>query len=164
MFGYWHAYSYAHVALWAEFRATFLADAFWAIFPDQKLLRRPPLLQSSTFFTWIRLAYPEFRDVLRERIREQANAMVNYDIELVHSIETGRVPISKNNPFRPQLIRLLNLQTLMEFCIPVIQDYGVAIKGNDYAYSRNLSMLLWLFLLCVMPKGVLIIGVRSIVS
>ena len=36
VFGYWHAYSYAHVALWAEFRATYLADAFWAIFPDQK--------------------------------------------------------------------------------------------------------------------------------
>ena len=40
-FGLWHADNYAHVALWHEFRATFLADVFWAIFPNQKLLRRP---------------------------------------------------------------------------------------------------------------------------
>jgi len=87
--------------------------------------------------------------VLRERIREQANAMVNYDIELVHSIENGRVHLSKKNPFRPQLIRLLNLQTLMEFCIPVIQDYGVAIKGNDYAVlEKSLYALVAFFVMC----------------
>ena len=117
VFGYWHAYSYAHVALWSEFRATFLADAFWAIFPDSKLLRRPPLLQSSTLFTWMRLAHPEFRDLLQDRIEELSNDMKTYDIELVKSIETGGMPMFKKKPYRPIVIRLLNLQTLMEFCI-----------------------------------------------
>jgi len=78
VFGLWHAYSYAHVALWDEFRATFLADAFWAIFPDQKLLRRPPLIQSSTLFTWIRLAYPHFRDLLSQPIQVLHTAMLDY--------------------------------------------------------------------------------------
>ena len=41
-FGLWHAYSYAHVALWTAFRPTFLADVFWSVFPKQRLLRRPP--------------------------------------------------------------------------------------------------------------------------
>ena len=54
-FGFWHAYHYAHVALWNEYRATFLAAAFFALFPEQKLLRRPSLTHSSTFFTWLRL-------------------------------------------------------------------------------------------------------------
>ena len=40
-FGLWHCYHYAHVALWHEFRATFLAPAFFALFPGQKLLARP---------------------------------------------------------------------------------------------------------------------------
>jgi hypothetical protein len=149
VFGYWHAYSYAHVALWAEFRATFLADAFWAIFPDQKLLRRPPLVQSSTFFTWIRLAYPQFRNLLFDRIEELGRNMKAYDVELVQNIEKGLRQVSKKNPFRPQFVRLLNLQTLMEFCIPVIQDYGVALKGNDYAIlSKCLYALVAFFVMC----------------
>jgi hypothetical protein len=49
-FGFWHAYHYGHVAIWNQYRATFLAPAFWALFPNQKLLRRPKLVQSSTFF------------------------------------------------------------------------------------------------------------------
>ena len=72
-----------------------------------------------------------------------------YDVELVQNIENGRMNMSKSNPFRPQLIRLLNLQTLMEFCIPVIQDYGVALKGNDYAIlSKCLYALVAFFVMC----------------
>jgi len=75
--------------------------------------------------------------------------MTTYDIELVKSIETGGMPRSKRNPFRPKVIRLLNLQTLMEFCIPVVQDYGVAIKGNDYAIlEKCLYALVAFFVMC----------------
>ena len=64
VFGLWHAYHYAHVAIWNEFRATFLGSAFFKVFPDQKLMQRPKLTHSTTFFTWIRLAYPLFKDKL----------------------------------------------------------------------------------------------------
>ena len=37
----------------------------------------------------------------------------------------------------------------MEFCIPVIQDYGVAIKGNDYAIlEKSLYALVSFFVMC----------------
>ena len=148
VFGYWHAYSYAHIALWKEFRSTFLADAFWAIFPEQKLLRRPPLVQSSTFFTWIRLAYPTFREPLQESVVVARRDMIDYDIKLVQQLERG-ILMAKNNPYRPIVIRLENLQTLMEFAIPVIQDYGVALKGNDYpTLDHCLHGLVAFFVMC----------------
>ena len=50
IFGFWHAYHYSYVALWDEFRATFLAKAFWLLYPTHKLMRRPKNTQSSTFF------------------------------------------------------------------------------------------------------------------
>jgi len=117
-FGLWHAYNYAHVALWHEFRATFLADAFWAIFPDQKLLRRPPLVQSSTFFTWIRLAYPHFRHHLIAHINESRTAMLECDIKLSANIEQG-VRVEKLNPFRP-----------IHSIIQSIYTFGVLYSGD----------------------------------
>ena len=70
--------------------------------------------------------------------------------ELVENIEKGIMPMmARKNPFRPQLIRLLNLQCLMEFCIPVIQDYGVAIKGNDYLhFEKCLYAIVAFFVMC----------------
>ena len=64
IFGFWHAYHYSYVALWDEFRSTFLAKAFWLLYPSHHLMRRPKNTQSSTFFMWLRLAYPSFRDKL----------------------------------------------------------------------------------------------------
>ena len=64
LFGFWHAYHYAHVALWNEFRHTFLGPAFFSLFPDHKLMQRPKLTQSSTFFMWLRLAYPMLKEKL----------------------------------------------------------------------------------------------------
>ena len=99
----------------------------------------------STFFTWIRLAYPEFRDLLGERIRELTIQMTTYDTELVQNIEKGVMHASKNNPFRPKFIRLLNLQTLMEFCIPDTRLWG-CYQGKRLCYPREMSVLLCLFL------------------
>ena len=31
IFGFWHAYHYAHIALWDEFRSTFLAKCFFEV-------------------------------------------------------------------------------------------------------------------------------------
>jgi len=41
--GFWHPYMYCHVAMWDTFRETFLAPAYFCLFPSQKLLRRPRL-------------------------------------------------------------------------------------------------------------------------
>ena len=68
LFGIWHAYMYAHTALWDCFRLTFLADAFFALFPKTSLMRKPGLFKSSVFVTWLRLAYSDFRDELRDTL------------------------------------------------------------------------------------------------
>jgi len=70
LFGIWHAYMYAHTALWDYFRYSFLADAFFALFPKTTLLRKPKLFKSSEFLTWLRISYAEFRDELRETVIE----------------------------------------------------------------------------------------------
>ena len=37
----------------------------------------------------------------------------------------------------------------MEFCIPVVQDYGVALKGNNYAsLEKCLYALVAFFVMC----------------
>ena len=47
VFGIWHAYMYSHTALWDRFRLTYLADAFFALFPKTILMRKPSLFKSS---------------------------------------------------------------------------------------------------------------------
>jgi hypothetical protein len=43
LFGIWHVYLYAHTAIWDRFRAHFLLDAFFAVFPDSTLMVKPTL-------------------------------------------------------------------------------------------------------------------------
>ena len=69
VFGIWHAYMYAHVALWERFRMTLLAPAFFFLFPKTKLMKKPPLFKSSVLFTWMRIAYPHFRAELKGLLR-----------------------------------------------------------------------------------------------
>src|SRR5262249_51788424 len=40
--------------------------------------------------------------------------------------------LRKINPHLAMYIHITNLHTLFEFCIPCIQDYGVALKGNNF--------------------------------
>ena len=43
----------------------------------------------------------------------------------------------------------MNVQTLFEFCISVIQDYGSLLKTNDFTlFKTSFHQLLLLFLLC----------------
>ena len=68
LFGIWHCYLYVHTAIWDRFRSTFLADAFFALFPNTLLMRKPKLFKSSVFFTWLRISYLNFREELRETL------------------------------------------------------------------------------------------------
>ena len=147
--GFWHPYLYAHVAIWNEFRHTFLAPAFFLLFPNQTLLRRPRLSHSSTFFTWLRLAYPEIRPLLSAALSDTQKQMMMFEIDHVRAIRDGKVLGTKINPFRARYIHLLNLHTLFEFCLPVIQDYGSLLKSNDFvSFLQSYHKLLLLFILC----------------
>ena len=147
MLGFWHPYNYAHIALWTEFRSTFLAPAFFSLFPTHKLLRRPPLVQSAAFLTWLRLAYPTFRDQLVTQLQSLKKQMLQFDVELVDIIGTGGS--KQPNPYRHRYIHLLNLQSLFEYAIPVIQDYGTLLKANNWlSFSQAFLRLLGFFVMC----------------
>ncbi len=148
-FGFWHLYHYGHIAVWHEFRATFLAPAFFALFPESKLLRRPKLTQSTTFFSWLRFAYPHFRDELAHQISVLKTQMIASDVTHVKLMsDKGE---KKRNPFRHRYIHLINLQSLFEFCIPCLQDYGTALKSNNW--DVFLESFRNIFALFVMSSG-----------
>ena len=70
--------------------------------PESKLLRRPPLVHSTTFFSWLRLSYPSFRRDLAKAIQEMKEQMLKFDVQLVDEIlETGE---KKMNPYRSRYI------------------------------------------------------------
>ena len=131
--GLWHPYLYAHVAIWNEFRHTFLAPAFFLLFPNQTLMRRPRLSHSSTFFTWLRLAYPQIRALLSASLYDIQMKMMTFELDRTRAIRLGQVT-EKINLYRARYIHILNLQTLFEFCLPAIQDYGSLLKSNDFFF------------------------------
>ena len=151
--GFWHAYHYAHIALWQDFRATFLAPAFFALFPSQVLLRRPKLLQSVTFLTWLRLAYPSVRPALTAAVVELRRLLVDWEVKQIRQVRDGKMEGKPENPFRARYVHLLNLQSLFEFAIPIIQDYGLALKGSDWKVFRRCSDRLFLLYCCFTSKG-----------
>ena len=141
LFGIWHCYMYSHTALWDSYRHTFLADAFFALFPKTILMRKPSLFKSSVFITWLRLSYPLFRDELRDTL---------FDLQADYLMKDREWPRSEKiiEAARARFIHCLNLVTLFEFAIPVIQDYGTAIKLNST--ERFLDCFHKLLLLLIM--------------
>src|SRR6185437_10700760 len=127
LFGFWHPYHYAHVALWNEFRHTFLALIFFALFLEEKLKRRPSLTQSSTLLVWLRLANPAISALLGEQVDVMRQKMLDFDVEFISNISEKKGDGLPENPDRSRFIHLLNLKTLFEFCIPAIEDYGAAL-------------------------------------
>ena len=149
VFGFWHAYHYANIALWHEFRYTFLGPAYFTIFPDQKLLHRPKLTQSATFFMWLRLAYPHFKEQLQRSLATMKARVLSWALENARAIAHGERIETKDNPSLPPYIHLLNLHALFEFCIPCIQDYGCTLKGHDWSsFFTSFTRLLLFFISC----------------
>ena len=146
LFGIWHAYMYAHTALWDRFRLTFLADAFFALFPKTILMRKPSLFKSSVFFTWLRISYPDFRDELRERLIEFQLEYLTADREWPRNEE-------KITLARAWFTHCLNLYTLFEYAIPVIQDYGTCIKLNSVTQFMQCFEKLLLLLIMFQSTG-----------
>ena len=149
-FGLWHPYMYGHLAIWNEFRHTFLAPAWFTLFPDSALFKRPKLLVSQTFFTWIRLAYPSFRDYLLRQFTSLRDQALQLDSLIVENIENH--DLIPPNLYRARVIHLFNLILLLDFCIPVVQDYGSLLKNNDWdAFIKAYRKLSLLFILSRSP-------------
>ena len=120
-FGFWHAY----VALLNEFRLTFLGPAFFVLFPGQTLLDRPKLIQSAAFLMWMRLAYPQFKTDLLKALQTILAA------DDIAGVEYGTC-----NTNRARYVHMLNLFSIFDFCVPVIQDYLVVLKSKNWEEFR----------------------------
>ena len=149
--GPWHTYMYSHVCVWSEFRSSFLASAFFALFPTQNLFIRPRLVVSSTFFTWLRASYPSFRPLLLETMKTLKALRTLYDIQ--YTIELKRHKLLPRNPYEKRYLNLYNLFYMFEFILPAIADYGSALKLNDWQTFRDAYLRLFRFFLGAKSQG-----------
>lgn len=149
--GPWHTYMYSHVCAWSDFRSSFLASAYFSLFPDQNLFFRPRLVASSTFFTWLRAAYPSFRPLLLLSLDTMKHLRNLYDIQ--YTAELKKYKTLARNPYESRYLYLYNLFYLFEFVLPVIADYGSALKLNDYQAFRNAYVRLFRFFLASRSQG-----------
>jgi len=143
--GPWHTYMYSHVCVWSEFRSTFLASAFFCLFPSQNLFFRPRLVMSSTFFTRLRAAYPSFRPLLFSSLNIKKNLRILYDIQYTRELKNCK--IVPRNPYENPYLNLYNLFYLFEFVLPAIADYGSALKLNNWEAFRIAYLRLFRFFL-----------------
>lgn len=142
LLGVWHTYLNAHVTIWREFRSTFLADAWFACFPDSRLFFKPKLIQSVTFFAWIRLAYPKFRGLLLHSLRYLKALATCHDYVQILLLSSRKGPFERNI-FLERYVRLHNLFYLLEYILPATADYGTTIKMNDYSlFMQSLKRLI----------------------
>jgi hypothetical protein len=152
VFGYWHPFLYGHVLIWNEFRHTFLGPAFFALFPTQMLMFRPKLIQSSTFFTWLRLAYPTFRGHLVQSISVLRARSLAHDVKSAEIIVAGG-SVDGSNPFRARMTHMQNLFYLLDVFIPVLHDYGATLKSNDFELFNSVFLRLFLLFLIARDRG-----------
>ena len=149
--GPWHTYMYSHVCAWSEFRSSFLASAFFSLFPNQNLFLRPRLMTSSTFFTWLRAAYPSFRQDLLSSLRTIRLLRTLYDIHYTNELKKRK--LLPKNPYETPYLNLFNLYYLFEYVLPAIADYGSALKLNNWEAFREAYLRLFRFFLGAKSQG-----------
>lgn len=85
--GLWHTFAHSHRLAWSEFRSTFLACAFFCLFPNETLLFEPKLKQSVTFFLWLRLSYVGFRLELTAAISKYKALVIQMQRKIINSFD-----------------------------------------------------------------------------
>ena len=93
---YWHTFKHAAMQIWRFFGNTLFAPMFHYLFPSVAFFTTVssfPMVQA--FLQWLKLSYPEVRDLLNEAIRVQ-------------------------DPGTPALCLLQDMKFLFEFIIPAV--------------------------------------------
>ncbi len=104
---WWHSYKWVSKQLFKVFSADFLAPYYHHLFPTQAFhVDKLSLNGVSTYTTYMRLAYPAFRNRLSESLK------------------------TPNMSFRQKTI-LRNLQDIFECYIPVVCNENVYNIHND---------------------------------
>ena len=96
--GVWHPYKQANTVVWSHWGPRFLAPYFNHVVPGSNFRSKARLITIITYFTFIRLAAPSFAKQLQDAIKA-ARALRQRPLALDY---------------------LLDLRTLVFFCIPVV--------------------------------------------
>jgi hypothetical protein len=104
--GMWHSYKQANLLLWKAGAFDFWIGLHLDLFPNQNIYPTRKLFKSVVWFNLLRLSYPMWKADLDTMIGNTKDS----DILCNH---------------------MLNLRAFMEFFIPAVQDYGIALKLND---------------------------------
>ena len=99
--GTWHPYKQANKLIWLHWDKRIFAPLFHDLIPQSNFFQGARLVTQATYLTYVRLAYPSFKNELKEAIA---------------SCEEGGVR-------RVELSHLKDLQRLCEFFIPVVSDF-----------------------------------------
>jgi len=151
--GPWHIYMYSHVLVWSEFRSSFLASAFFALFPKQNLFFRPKLVSSSTFFTWLRASYPSFRNKLLYALHLCRHLRDMYSVQFTRTLRKKK--ILPQNPYDMKVLQLHNLLYLFDFVLPTVSDYGCALKLNNWNLFNQAFIRIFRIFLSSKSQGTL---------
>jgi len=96
--GIWHPYKQANTVMWGHWGPRFLAPYFNHVVPSANFRRSARLITIITYLTYIRLAAPDIAQQLQEAIIA-----------------------ARKLPDKPLILAyLLDLRTLIFFCIPVV--------------------------------------------
>jgi hypothetical protein len=112
--GYWHSYKQANFLVYKAFAKSFMAGCFPSLFPNIPFFPKPRHLSSIvTLLTYIRLAYPTFRDALATALSGDVGAAQRKHLE--------------------------NLQALCEFYIPVVIYFPLVISLLEMESQKTFS-------------------------
>ena len=140
--GIWHCYMYSHLGILQCYLSSFLADAYFVAFPTGSFFHsfhnvvgamknRPSLFKLSVFYTWLRVAYEDFRADLVTAVQTASTRYTR-----MNNDETAD-RVNALPKARATYIHLFNLLCLFEYFIPSVQDYGIALKLQDTQLLRQ---------------------------
>ena len=117
---------------------------------------RPQQTHSATFFTWLRLAYPQLKLQLIHAVTLLKSRVLSWEMGFIKKVRGGESVLDQKIFFLAGYVHLLDLQTLFEFVIPAIQDYGVSLRGDNWVQFWNCYLRLLVLYLSCSSKGIVI--------
>jgi hypothetical protein len=121
--GTWHSYKQANAVMWKYGLERWFGPLFNFLIPDANVRKQPKLLTLVTFFSYVRLAYPQFKDQLLKAIADLGES------------DKPRDQVGHSN--------LKDLQFIIDFALPVVRLCSCTLVSQHPP-----SFLLHIILLC----------------
>jgi hypothetical protein len=114
--GLWHTYKHISLLTWRKFGPSVLAGLWHNLWPDSIFFKKPRLQSVTEIFTYLRLAYPSFKDQLQKAIDDDKTNLQSR-------------------------ICLQNIKDLCEYYIPVVSGWQDGCEFCLHARSFSLPLI-----------------------